>query len=151
VRQCEVIAIPATKPDAPNQYLGTPGKTHVVGYALVINGTGAGVQIRKNIRRIIADRSEWELAFVTTDYLETEDQKSTCRGFQTVCAGIKHRHIDILMIHSAGDLSQAFMMAEMLFPFCQKYNVDVFIVHNDGLISEEMFQQMKSPICRVVV
>lgn len=146
MRQCEVRAIPATKADAPNQYLGTPGKTNVVGYALVINGTGAGVQIRKNIRRIIADRSEWELAFVTTDYLETEDQKSTSRGFQTVCTGIKHGNFDILMIHSAGDLSKALMMAEILFPFCQKYNVGVYIVHNDRLISEEMFQQMNSPI-----
>ena len=146
MRQCEIRAIPATKPDAPNQYLGTPGKTHVVGYALVKKGTGAGVQIRKNIRRIIADRPEWELTFVTTDYLETEDQKSTCLGFQTVCAGIKHRNFDILMIHSAGDLSQALMMAEILFPFCQKYNVGVCIVHNDRLISEEMFQQMKIPI-----
>lgn len=52
MKQRNVTIIPATKPEHPNKYLGTPGKIHVVGYAKVIKGTGAGAQIRKNIRRI---------------------------------------------------------------------------------------------------
>ena len=52
--------------------------SHVVGYAHVTKGTGAGVQIRKNIRRLIADQPEWELTFVKTDYRQTENQELTC-------------------------------------------------------------------------
>lgn len=77
MNQYKVIKIPATIHVQQNQHLGTPGKTHVVGYAQVIKGTGAGLQIRKNIRRLIKNRPDWELAFVTTDYLETEKLKAS--------------------------------------------------------------------------
>ena len=66
-----VVIIPPSFPNQRSQYLGTPGKTHVVGYACVEKGTGAGVQIRKNIRQIIAGKQEWELLYVTTDYYQT--------------------------------------------------------------------------------
>ncbi|WML33419.1 hypothetical protein [Clostridium sp. OS1-26] len=57
----QVTIILAINPNQPSRYFGTPGKIHVVGYAHVTKGTRAGVQIRKNIRRIIADQPEWEL------------------------------------------------------------------------------------------
>ena len=54
-----VTIIPATKPDQPNKYLGTPGKIHVVGYAKVIKGTGAGVQIYDALHTVAGDESEF--------------------------------------------------------------------------------------------
>ncbi len=84
-----VTIIPPTNLNHPNRYLGTPGKIHVVGYARVIKGTGAGVQIRKNIRQLIVDQQEWELTFVKTDYRQTENQDLTCQSFLTICKGIE--------------------------------------------------------------
>ncbi len=59
-----VTIIPASDTDRRDPLRGTPGKTHVVGYGRVLKGTGAGVQIRKNIRRMIADCPDWELTYV---------------------------------------------------------------------------------------
>ena len=107
-----------------------------VGYAHVIKGTGAGVQIRKNIRRLIADQPEWELTFVTTDYRQTENQELTWRSFFNICHGIISRYLDILVIHSANDLEEAFTTAELLLPLCKDYGVVVYVAHNDLLLSE---------------
>ncbi|MBU3130410.1 hypothetical protein [Clostridium tagluense] len=89
-----VIIIPPTFPNQPSQYLGTPGKTHIVGYARVEKGTGAGVQIRKNIRQLIADQPEWELVYVTTDYYKTQNQDLTYRSFCNICKTIRSGGID---------------------------------------------------------
>ncbi|KZL89077.1 hypothetical protein CLMAG_55630 [Clostridium magnum DSM 2767] len=94
--------------------MGTPEKIHVVGYAHVTKGTGAGVQIRKNIRRLIADQPEWELTFVKIDYRETENQELTWRSFFSICNGIRFRYLDILIIHSANDLEEVFYIVEFL-------------------------------------
>jgi hypothetical protein len=107
----KINIIPPTNPNQPNRYFGTPEKIHVVGYALVTKGTGAGLQIRKNIRRLIADQPEWELTFVTTDYQQTENQDLTWRSFFNICNGIRFRYLDILIIHSANDLEEAFSIA----------------------------------------
>jgi hypothetical protein len=68
-----IIIIPPTNSNQPNRYLGTLGKIHVVGYARVIKGAGAGVQIRKNIRQLIGNQPECKLTFVKTDYRQTEN------------------------------------------------------------------------------
>ena len=96
-----VTIIPPTNSNHPNRYMGTPGKIHVVGYARVLKGTGTGVQIRKNINQLIADKSDWELTFVKTDYRQTENQDLTCQSFLTICKGIRCGYIDVLIIHFA--------------------------------------------------
>jgi len=135
-----VTIIPASKPSQPDRYLGTPGKSHVVGYARVIKGIGAGVQIRKNIRRLIADRQDWELTFVTTDHCKTKDQKSTWRSFLSICHGIECRYIDILIIHSANDLESAVAIARDLLPLCKSNGVAEYVAHNDRLLTESEFK-----------
>ena len=95
MNQRKVIIIPATKPEQSGRYLGTPGKIHVAGYARVVKDTGAGVQIRKNIRRIIADFPEWELTFVKTDYRETESQDSTFRSYLSICQDSAPNSVEI--------------------------------------------------------
>jgi len=134
-----ITIIPPKNPNQPDKYLGTPGKIHVVGYAHVIKGTGAGVQIRKNIRRLIKNKPEWELTFVTTDYRETENQDLTWRSFFSICKGIRCRYLDVLIIHSAGDLEEAISIAEWLFPHCKDYGVAAYIAHNDLLLPESDF------------
>ena len=96
-----VIIIPPTFANKPSRYLGTPGKTHVVGYARVEKGTGAGVQIRKNIKQLIADQPEWELVYVTADYYQTHNQELTYRSFFNICKTIRSGCVDILIIYSA--------------------------------------------------
>jgi hypothetical protein len=135
----QVTIITATNPNQRNRYLGTPGKIHVVGYAHVIKGTGAGVKIRKNIRRIIADQAGWELTFVRTDYRQTDNQELTWRSFFNICQGIRFRYLDILIIHSANDLEEALSVAELLLPLCKEYGVVVYVAHNDSFLSESDF------------
>lgn len=135
----QVTIIPATNPNQRDRYFGTPGKIHVVGYAHVIKGTGAGVQIRKNIRRLIADQPEWELTFVTTDYRQTENQDLTWRSFFNICNGIRFRYLDILIIHSTNDMEEALSITELLLPLCKDYGVVLYIAHNDLLLSESDF------------
>lgn len=110
----KLIKIPATIPNQPNRCLGTPEKTHVVGYARVIKGTGSGVQIRKNIRRLIKDRPDWELIFVSTDYQETESLKS----FFCMWREIREKFIDVLIVHSAGKLQNAINIAGLFLEHC---------------------------------
>lgn len=131
-----IIIIPPTNSNRPNRYLGTPGKIHVVGYARVIKGIGAGVQIRKNIRQLIADQPGWELTFVTTDYSQTENQDLRWRNFFSICKGIRCGYIHVLIIHSANDMEEALSIAEWLLPFCKSYGVVTYIAHNDLLLSE---------------
>lgn len=92
-----ITIIPASIPNPPNRYLGTPGKIHIVVYACVIKGTGAGVQIRKNIRKLISDQPQWELLYVTTDYRQTESQDSTYNSFFRICRAIRSGNIDVLI------------------------------------------------------
>ncbi len=98
--QKNVIIIPPTNTDQRDPYMGTPGKTHVVGYGRVIKGTGAGLQIRKHIRRIIADYPDWELTYVQTDHCKTESQEPTLRSFISLCHGISIRYFDVLVVTS---------------------------------------------------
>lgn len=135
----KVTIIHATESDQPNQHFGTPGKTHVVGYARVIKGTRAGVQIRKKIRRLIADKPKWELTFVKTDYCQTDNHDLTCRSFFNICNGIRLRYLDILIIDAANDLEDAFTTAELLLPLCKEYGVVEYVSHNDVLLSEGNF------------
>ena len=88
-----VINRPPTFPNQPSRYLGTPGKTHVIGYACVEKGTGAGVQIRKNIRQLIVEQPEWKLVYVTTDYSQIENQDLTWSSFFNICKGIRCGYI----------------------------------------------------------
>jgi hypothetical protein len=135
----EVTIIPATKSDEPDRHLGTPGKIHVVGYAKVIKGTRAGVQIRKNIRRLIADKPKWELTFVTTDYHKTDKQNSTWHSFVSICNDIRLRYLDILIIDTANYLEDALDSAELLLPLCKEYGVVLYVLHNNMLLSESDF------------
>ncbi len=66
-----VTKILLTNPNAPVKYK-TPGKLQVVVYSRVIKCIGAGVQICKNIRRLISCYPEWELDYVTTDYIKSK-------------------------------------------------------------------------------
>lgn len=68
-----VIIIPPSFLNQRSGYLGTPVKTHVVGYGRVEKGTGAGVQIRKNIRQLIADQPEWELVYIKDNFYTMEN------------------------------------------------------------------------------
>lgn len=131
----KVTLIPATNPNQPNKYLGTPGKIHVVGYARVNKGTGAGVQIRKNIRCLIKNRLDWELTFVTTDYLETESWKS----FFCLWRGIREGFIDVLILHSVGDLKSTINLTYWLLQHCKILGVKLYIALDDALLTEEEF------------
>ncbi|GCD13125.1 hypothetical protein [Clostridium tagluense] len=93
-----VIIIPPTFPNQQSRYLGTPGKTHVVGYVRVEKGTGAGVKIRKNIRQLIADQPE--LGYAMIDYYQTQNQDLTYRSFFNICKTIRSGCIDVLIIYS---------------------------------------------------
>lgn len=81
MNQHKVMLIPATSSEQPSRFLKKPGKYRVFGYAKVKKGTGAGVQIRKNIRRLIAEHVDWELIGVSTDYCETENQNEAWKNF----------------------------------------------------------------------
>ena len=133
----KITIIPATNSNEPNRYLGTPGKIHVVGYAQVLKGTGAGVQIRKNIKCIIADRLNWELTFVTTDYCRTELQEPTLQSFFRLWRGIRLGLIDILIIHSVSDLENAINVSNSFLEHCNNFGAKLYIVHNDVLISAD--------------
>jgi len=69
--------ISATKHESPNRYQNIPRKKRVLGYAWGMKGAGRGVQIRKNIRRLIKDYTDWELIEVCTDYCKTESHEMT--------------------------------------------------------------------------
>jgi hypothetical protein len=130
-----VINIPPTFPNQPSRYLGTPGKTHVIGYARVEKGTGAGVQIRKNIRQLIADQPEWELVYVTTDYSQTENQDLTWSNFLNICKGIRCGYIDVLIIYSANNWEEDYSIAEWLFQLCGEYGIEGYIARDNSLVS----------------
>ncbi|MBU3130626.1 hypothetical protein [Clostridium tagluense] len=130
-----VIIIPTTLSNQSNRYLGTPGKTHVVGYARVEKGTGAGVQIRKNIRQLIADQPEWELVYVTTDYYQTQNQDLTYRSFFNICKTIRSGCVDVLIIYSANNWEEDYAIAEWLFQLCREYGIKGYIARNNSLFS----------------
>jgi len=130
-----VIIIPPTFPNQPSRYLGTPGKTHVVGYARVEKGTGAGVQIRKNIRQLIADQPEWELVYVTTDYYQTQNQDLTYRSFFNLCKTIRSGGVDVLIIYSANNWEEDYSIAEWLFQLCGECGIEGYIARNNSLFS----------------
>ncbi len=113
--------------------------TIIVGYGRVLKGTGAGVQIRKNIRRIIADYPDWELTYVQTDYCQTENQEPTWRSFLNLCHGISIRYFDVLVVYAVDDLEDAMNTARMLAHYCKEYGVVLHIAYNDLLLSVPRF------------
>ncbi|MBZ9634681.1 hypothetical protein [Clostridium sp. FP1] len=128
-----VIIIPPIFPNQTSRYLGTPGITHVVGYARVEKGTGAGVQIRKNIRQLIADQPEWELVYVTTDYYQTKNQDLTYRSFFNICKMIRSGCVDVLIIYSANNWEEDYSIAEWLFQLCVECGIEGYIARNNSL------------------
>ena len=130
-----VIIIPPTFPNQQNGYLGTPGKTHVVGYARVEKGTGAGVQIRKNIRQLITDRPEWELVYVTTDYYQTQNQDLTYRSFFNICKTIRAGCVDVLIINCDNNWEDGYFIAEYLVLLCRECGVEGYIARDNSLVS----------------
>ncbi len=130
-----VTIIPASNVKQPDPHMGTPGKTHVVGYGRVIKGTGAGLQIRKHISRIIKDYSDWELTYVQTDYCETEHQEPTWRTFIRLCHGIKNGRFDVLIVYAEDDLDDAMSTARMLADYCEEHGVVLHIAYNGLLLS----------------
>jgi len=130
-----VVIIPPSFPNQRNRYLGTPGKTHVVGYARVEKGTGAGVQIRKNIRQLIADQPEWELVYVTTDNYKTQNQDLTYRSFFNICKTIRAGGVDVLIIYSANNWEEDYSIAEWLFQLCGECGIEAYIARNNSLLS----------------
>ncbi|MCT8978047.1 hypothetical protein N4T77_15750 [Clostridium sp. CX1] len=84
MNQYKVTIILRTNPQNANKFMGTPGKKRVVGYSRVVKGSGAGLQIRKNIRQLIKDKPYWELDYVTTDHKKTWSQESTWSRFLNI-------------------------------------------------------------------
>lgn len=133
MRERKVTVIPATNPNEPNKRLGTPGKIHVVGYARVMKGTGAGVQIRKNIRKLITDRPGWELIFVTTDHRETEDQELTWRLLRCICYMIRNRELDVLIFSAPDVMKDTLAAIDFQSSICNDNDVKFYAIH-DGLL-----------------
>ncbi len=137
--QKKVTIIPPTNTDQRDPCMGTPGKTHVVGYGRVLKGTGAGLQIRKHIRRIIKDYPDWELTYVQTDYCETEHQEPTWRTFISLCHSIKNRYFDVLVVYAVDDLDDAMNTARMLAHYCEEHGVVLHIAYDGLLLSVPRF------------
>jgi len=136
MKERKVTVIPASNRNGRDPGMGTPGKIHVVGYAQVIKGTGAGVQIRKKLRRLISGRPEWELTFVRTDYRHENFGILIWRAYFTLAPYIKEGYLDVLLIDSYNDLEGALSIAEILIPLCKDLGVMLNIVHDDKILSE---------------
>ncbi len=128
-----ITIILPTNPNAPVKYK-TPGKLQVVVYSRVIKCTGAGVQIRKNIRRLISCYPEWELDYVTTDYIKSKKPIATRQNLESIIFCIAGKRFDILIIHSNGNLKEAFSTLNLLNLLCENANVKLFLAHNDVLL-----------------
>lgn len=58
-----------------------------------------------------------------TDYRQTENQDLTWHSFFNIFNGIRHRYLDILIIHSANDLEDAYSIVELLISLCKDHSV----------------------------
>ena len=110
-----------------------PGKLRVLGYSRVIKGTGAGVQIRKNIRRLIADHTDWELIQISTDYCETENQEETCKNFLRILTMVKLGYIDVFIIYAGNDIESILPAASAMY---------LYIAYNGQLLSSESDEKL---------
>jgi len=99
-----------------------------------MKGTGAGVQIRKNIRKLIADRPEWELTFVTTDHRETEDQESTWHSFRCICHMIRNRELDVLIFNAPDVMEDTLSAIDFLSSICNDNGVEFYAILDGVLV-----------------
>jgi hypothetical protein len=130
-----IVIIPPSFPNQRSRYLGTPGKTHVIGYARFEKGTGAGVKIRKNIRKLIADQPEWELVYVTTDYYKTQNQDPTYSRFLNICKAIRVGSVDVLIIHCDNNWEDGYFIAECLVQLCRECGVEGYIARDNSMFT----------------
>lgn len=142
MKQREITIIPATKHESSSRYDKLPGKSRVIGYSKVVKGTGAGVQIRKKIRRLIADYTDWDFIEVTTDYCETENQEQTCKNFLRILTMIRLRFIDILIIYGENDIENILPAYNIMYLYCKNFEVDFYICYNDQLLSSESDEKL---------
>jgi hypothetical protein len=118
------------------------GKKRAIVYSRVIKYTGAGLQIRKKVNRLIANRPDWEMLGVTTDLCETPFQKPTQKTLMGIICGVIARKMEILIIYSDEVSDETMYLLEILYEICKRRNVSVYIAGNDVLVSAEVFTKI---------
>lgn len=51
----------------------------------------------------------------------------------------KRKILDVLIVHSVGDLKSAINLTDWLHEHCKIFGVKLYIAHNDALLSEDEF------------
>lgn len=100
------------------------------------------MQIRKNLKRIIADYTEWELIEVSTDYCETENQEETCKNFLRILTMIKLGYIDVLFIYLGNDSKRLLTTANTIYLYWKRFEVDLYVSSNGQLLSSESDEKL---------
>jgi hypothetical protein len=137
MNQSRVTVIPAIFESKGEQPRGTPGKTHVEGYTLANRGTRPWAMVRKDLRVFAAAHTNWEITGISIDYRETEDKEGTYHVFPALSRRIKNRELDILIVHSRGDLDSVLLITYCLLVYCEFYSVELYMAHNGSLISAD--------------
>lgn len=137
LKQREITIIPATKHESSSRYDKLPGKSRVIGYSKVVKGTGAGVQIRKKIRRLIANYTNWDFIEVTTDYCKSENQEETYKNISGILSMVKLGLIDVLIIYTGSDMERTLLLANMIYLYCKHFGVSIYIANNEELFSSK--------------
>lgn len=138
----EITIIPATITKIESRYQKVPGKLRVIVYSKVIKGTDAGVQIRKNIRSIIAAHTDWDLIEVSTDYCQTENQEETWKNFLRILTMVRLKYIDAVIIYSGDEIESIFPAANTMFLYCMHFGVDLYISTNDKLLTSKCEEKL---------
>ncbi|MBP1920266.1 hypothetical protein [Youngiibacter multivorans] len=137
MNQSRVTVIPAIFESKGEQTRGTPGKIHVEGYTLANRGTRPWAMVRKDLRGFAAAHTNWEITGIAIDYRETEDKEGTNHVFPALSRRIKNRELDILIVHSGGNLDSVLLITYCLLVYCEFYSVQLYVAHNGLLLSED--------------
>jgi len=93
--------------------------------------------VRKDLRGFAAARTNWEVTGISIDYRGTEDKEGTYHVFPALLTSIKNRKLDVLIMHSAGDLNSVLLLTYWLIDYCKFHSVELYVAHNGSLISAD--------------
>jgi hypothetical protein len=139
MQQRNVVLIPGTDPFELKPVPKSRNKKMVIGYSIIVEGNDAVLQIRQDILNLIKDHGDWELTNVITDYQKTESQYRTRANFNQILLALKNRELDVLVIHSGGELEYAIADASLLCWIFRFRNIKCYIIHENTLLPSKNY------------
>jgi hypothetical protein len=131
MKPSEIILIPGKEHQIKEDYTGTEGKIHVVGYAHAPIGEEYSDELKSSFEEAAAGHAEWELIKIVTDGIYPDWQVESWHNFLPLRRAIINGKVDILLAKSIANLAGTHNNARFLNCIIEESGAKLIFVQED--------------------